>query len=240
MLAPRPAREGPKNRARPNSRIERTLRRQGYHRIAGVDEVGRGCLFGPVVAAAVILDPARPIRGLNDSKLLEPARREVLSHRIRERALAVAVAASDSARIDRCNIYQASRLAMRDAVRSLAMAPDYLLVDAMRIELGVPQKSLIRGDSRSSSIAAASIVAKVERDRWMKIWDEVYPQYGLASNKGYSAPVHLQALQDFGPTPLHRHSFRPVAEAAPFSAELPAGERYASLPLFPELEAAAL
>ena len=110
----------------------------------------------------------------------------------------------------------------------------------MRIELGLPQESLIRGDGRSSSIAAASIVAKVERDRWMKIWDEAYPQYGLASNKGYSAPVHLQALKDFGPTPLHRHSFRPVAEAAPFSAELPASENYASLPLFPELEAATL
>ncbi len=240
MPAPRPTRQGPKKRARPTSRIERTLRRQGYHRIAGVDEVGRGCLFGPVVAAAVILDPARPIRGLNDSKLIEPERREVLSHRIRERALAVAVAASDSARIDRFNIYQASRLAMRDAVRSLAIVPDYLLVDAMRIELDLPQESLIRGDGRSISIAAASIVAKVERDRWMKIWDEAYPHYGLASNKGYSAPVHLQALKDLGPTPLHRHSFRPVAEAAPFPAELPAGENYINLPLFPELEAAIL
>ena len=241
MAAPGPTRKGSKKRARPNSRIERTLRRQGYDRIAGVDEVGRGCLFGPVVAAAVILDPARPIRGLNDSKLLAPERREVLSHRIRECALAVAVAASDSARIDRFNIYQASRLAMRDAVRSLAVVPDYLLVDAMRIELDLPQKSLIRGDGRSVSIAAASIVAKVERDRWMKIWDEAYPQYGLASNKGYSAPIHLQALKDLGPTPLHRHSFRPVAEAAPFSAELPAGKNdYVNLPLFPELEAATL
>ena len=216
------------------------MRRQGYHRIAGVDEVGRGCLFGPVVAAAVILDPARPIRGLNDSKLLEPERREVLSRRIRARALAVAVAASDSACIDRFNIYQASRLAMRDSVRSLAITPDYLLVDAMRIELDLPQESLIRGDGRSISIAAASIVAKVERDRWMKIWDQAYPHYGLASNKGYSAPVHLQGLKDFGPTPLHRHSFRPVAEVAPFSSELPAGEHYVNLPLFPELEAATL
>ena len=237
MPALRHTRKRPKKRVRPNSRIERQLRRQGYHLIAGVDEVGRGCLFGPVVAAAVILDPSRPIRGLNDSKVLEPKRREVLSHRIRDRALAVSIAASDSARIDRYNIYQASRLAMRDAVRSLAMTPDYLLVDAMRIELDLPQESLIHGDSRSSSIAAASIVAKVERDRWMKIWDETYPQYGLASNKGYSAPLHLQVLKNFGPTPLHRHSFRPVAQAALFSVELPAGGNYASLPLFPELEA---
>ena len=240
MPAPRSTRKKPKKRARPDSRIERALRQRGYLRIAGVDEAGRGCLFGPVVAAAVILDPAWPIRGLNDSKVLDPKRREVLSGRIRERALAVAVAASDSARIDRFNIYQASRLAMRDAVRSLAVAPDYLLVDAMRIELGLPQKSLIRGDARCSSIAAASIVAKVERDRWMRIWDKAYPHYGLASNKGYSAPVHLQALKDWGPTPLHRHSFRPVAEAAPFSAAVPAGENYVNLPLFPELEAAIL
>ena len=238
MPAHRSIRKKPKKRPRPNSRIERSLRRQGYHAVAGVDEVGRGCLFGPVVAAAVILDPARPVRGLNDSKVLEPARREVLSRRIRERAVAVAVAASDSARIDRFNIYQASRLAMRDAVRSLAVTPDFLLVDAMRIQLDLPQRALIRGDGRCSSIAAASIVAKVERDRWMRIWDETYPQYGLASNKGYSAPVHLQALKDLGPTPLHRHTFRPVAEAALFSAELPPGKNYVNLPLFPELEAA--
>ena len=227
-------------RARPNSRIEGTLRRQGYHHIAGVDEVGRGCLFGPVVAAAVILDPERPIRGLNDSKLLEPKRREVLSRRIRERAISVAVAASDSAHIDRFNIYQASRLAMRDAVLSLSIAAGYLLVDAMPIDLDLPQRALIRGDSRCSSIAAASIVAKVERDRWMKIWDEVYPQYGLASNKGYGAPVHLQALKEFGVTPLHRHSFRPVAEAALFSAELPPGENCVQLPHFSKREAATL
>ena len=160
MPAHRSIRKKPKKRPRPNSRIERSLRRQGYHAVAGVDEVGRGCLFGPVVAAAVILDPERPIRGLNDSKVLEPARREVLSRRIRERAVAVAVAASDSARIDRFNIYQASRLAMRDAVRSLAVTPDFLLVDAMRIQLDLPQRALIRGDGRSSSIAAASIVCQ--------------------------------------------------------------------------------
>ena len=228
----------PQKRTRPNSRIERTLRRLGYQLIAGVDEVGRGCLFGPVVAAAVILDPERLIRGLNDSKLLEPKRREILSRRIRERAISVAIAASDSARIDRFNIYQASRLAMRDAVRSLSIAADFLLVDAMRIELDLPQRALIRGDSRCSSIAAASIVAKVERDRWMKIWDEAYPQFGLASNKGYSAPAHLQGLKDFGITPLHRHTFQPVAEAALFSAELPASRHDVNLPLFPASEAA--
>ena len=178
--------------------------------VAGVDEVGRGSLFGCVVAAAVILDPAYRIRGLRDSKLLPRERREVLAERIREHAIAWSVAAVDAARIDQINIYHASRAAMREAVLRLAPAADHLLIDAMRIDCELPQKPIIHGDALSASIAAASILAKVERDRMMCEWDSVFPAYGLASHKGYSTPKHLAALREFGPTPLHRQSFAPV------------------------------
>jgi len=196
--------------------LERELRARGFHTVAGVDEVGRGALFGAVVAASVILSPERPVRGLNDSKLLEPERREVLAERIRERAVAWAVAAVDAATIDAINIYQASRLAMRMAVARLRPAPDFLLVDAVPIDLAVPQRSLIKGDARCHAIAAASIVAKVYRDGLMRVWDEVFPAYGLASHKGYSTPEHCQALRQFGPTPLHRLSFEPVRVCSRF------------------------
>jgi ribonuclease HII len=178
--------------------------------VAGVDEVGRGSLFGPVVAAAVILDPAYRVRGLRDSKLLEPERREVLAVRIREHAIAWSVAAVDAARIDQINIYQASRVAMRDAVTQLMPQADHLLVDALRLDLELPQNAIIHGDALSASIAAASILAKVERDRMMCEWDTVFPLYGLASHKGYSTPKHLAALREHGPTALHRQSFAPV------------------------------
>lgn len=190
--------------------LERELRARGFHAIAGVDEVGRGSLFGPVVAAAVILSPDRPVRGLNDSKLLEAERREVLAERIRERAVAWAVAAVDAATIDAINIYQASRVAMRMAVNRLQTSPDFLLVDAVPIELPLPQRPLIKGDARCHAIAAASIVAKVHRDALMRVWDEVFPEYGLAAHKGYSTPEHYAAIEKFGPTPLHRLSFEPV------------------------------
>jgi len=196
--------------------LERELRARGFHAVAGVDEVGRGALFGAVVAAAVILSPERPVRGLNDSKLLEPERREVLAERIRERAVAWAVAAVDAATIDAINIYQASRLAMRMAVGRLRPTADFLLVDAVPIDLPVPQRSLIKGDARCHAIAAASIVAKVYRDACMRVWDEVFPAYGLASHKGYSTPEHCQALRQFGPTPLHRLSFQPVRACSRF------------------------
>ncbi len=201
---------------RPHTRIERGLRNRGYGLVAGVDEVGRGCLFGPVTAAAVILDPRRPVRGLNDSKQLDAERRRVLSERIRERAVAVSVAAVDSAQIDRVNIYQASRWAMKAAVLGLAPAAGAIVVDALSLDVDVPQRSIIRGDATSSSVAAASIVAKVERDRWMKEWDLVFPEYGLASNKGYGTPDHLAALDKYGPTPLHRMTFAPVAGCCHF------------------------
>jgi ribonuclease HII len=175
-----------------------------------VDEAGRGALFGPVFAAAVVLDPERPIRGLDDSKALEPERREVLAGRIRERARAWAVAASDAFEIDRINILQASRLAMRRAIEQLNGGCDHLLVDAVTVDVPLPQKALIHGDALCFSIAAASILAKVGRDEALRSWDQVFPEYGLASNKGYSTPDHIAALEKFGPTALHRFSFEPV------------------------------
>ena len=193
----------------------REARAQGYTCIAGVDEVGRGALFGPVFAAAVVLSPDRAIRGLSDSKQLNAARREVLSARIRERSVAWAVAAVDAFEIDRINIYQASRLAMRLAVEKLSPAADYLLIDALEIDVPLPQQALIHGDALSQCIAAASIVAKVERDACMCAWDEVFPQYGLKNHKGYSTDEHWKALEAFGPTSMHRFSFWPVRENCP-------------------------
>lgn len=191
-------------------RYEKRAWASGARLVAGVDEVGRGSLFGCVVAAAVILDPEYRVRGLRDSKLLPAGRREVLAERIREHALAWSVAAVDAARIDQINIYHASRLAMREAVMLLSPAADHLLIDALRLECEQPQVPIIHGDALSASIAAASILAKVERDRIMCEWDAVFPAYGLASHKGYSTPKHLAALREFGPTPLHRQSFAPV------------------------------
>jgi len=201
-----------------SSRFERAARKLGWTRIAGIDEVGRGALFGPVVAAAVILNPKRRIVGLDDSKALLPERRGVLAERIREHALAWAVAEVDASRIDAWNIYQASRQAMTAAMQQLSLTPDYLLIDAMELDVMIEQKSLIKGDAKSVSIAAASIVAKTYRDARMEEWDAVYPQYGLARHKGYATADHLEALRQHGPTPLHRHSFAPVREAGCWSA----------------------
>ncbi len=197
--------------------LERELRARGFHFIAGADEVGRGSLFGTVVAAAVILSPDAPIRGLNDSKQIEPERRETLANQIRERAVAWSVAAVDAATIDRINIYEASRLAMKNAVRQLLPCPDFVLVDAVPLEIPLPQQALIQGDERCHAIAAASIVAKVYRDELMREWDRFYPEYGLRNHKGYSSPEHLAAIRTHGPTPLHRLSFEPVRRHAFFS-----------------------
>lgn len=198
---------------------ERELRARGFRAVAGVDEVGRGALFGPVAAAAVILSPDRPVRGLNDSKLLEPERREILAHRIRERAVAWAVAAVDAATIDAMNIYQASRLAMRMAVSRLRTAPDFVLTDAVSLDIPFPQKALIKGDARCHAIAAASIIAKVYRDACMRAWDEIFPQYGLAEHKGYATPEHRHAIREHGLTPLHRLSYEPVRARSLFPLE---------------------
>ena len=196
-------------------------------RIAGIDEAGRGALFGPVVAAAVILNPKRRIVGLDDSKKLAAERRTELAARIREHALAWAVAEVDAQRIDAWNIYQASRQAMTAAFQQLSTVPDYLLIDAMQLDVLIEQKSLIKGDARSISIATASILAKTHRDARMEEWDAVYPQYGLAQHKGYATPEHLEALRQHGPSPLHRYSFAPVRESGCWAA----GATQAPLPL---------
>jgi len=196
------------------TQYEKAAWNSGAQLVAGVDEVGRGSLFGPVVAAAVILDPNYRIRGLRDSKLLPPARREQLAERILEHCLGWATAAIDAARIDQINIYQASRLAMVEAVNRLQPTPDHLLIDALTIDFACAQTPIVHGDALSASIAAASIVAKVERDRLMTEWDPVFPLYGLASNKGYYTRKHAAALREHGPSPLHRRSFAPVWMAA--------------------------
>src|SRR5215470_3330421 len=201
-----------------SSRFERAARRLGWTRIAGLDEAGRGALFGPVVAAAVILNPKRRIVGLDDSKKLTAERRIELRERIRAHALAWAVAEIDAQRIDAWNIYQASRQAMSAALERLSISPDYLLIDAMQLDVMIEQKSLIKGDARSVSIAAASILAKTHRDARMEEWDTVYPQYGLARHKGYATPDHLEALRQHGPSPLHRYSFAPVRDAGCWAA----------------------
>lgn len=189
---------------------ERAAHAAGYRCVAGADEVGRGALFGPVFAAAVVLSPDRPIRGLRDSKELDAERREILASRIRERAVAWAVAASDVYEIDRINILQASRLAMRRAILQLSPPCDYLLIDAVDIDLPLPQEAIIHGDAQCQCIAAASILAKTARDECMREWDNVFPAYGLARNKGYGTDEHADALRRLGPTHLHRFSFEPV------------------------------
>jgi ribonuclease HII len=211
-----------------SSRFERAARQLGWMRIAGLDEAGRGALFGPVVAAAVILNPKRRIVGLDDSKKILPDRRTELAARIREHALSWAVAEIDAQRIDAWNIYQASRQAMTAALQQLSIQPDYLLIDAMQLDVLIEQKSLIKGDARSVSIAAASILAKTHRDACMEKWDAIYPQYGLARHKGYATPDHLEALRKHGPSPLHRHSCAPVRDASCWAA----GATQTPLPLF--------
>ncbi|HEV2386366.1 MAG TPA: ribonuclease HII [Candidatus Acidoferrales bacterium] len=201
-----------------SSRYEREARKLGFACIAGLDEVGRGALFGPVTAAAVVLDPARRIHGLDDSKKLRPERREQLAARIREHALAWAVAEVDAGRIDAWNIHQASCQAMLQALSELELVPDYLLIDAVTLQTSIPQKSLIRGDARSISIAAASILAKQARDAVMDKWATAYPQYRFERNRGYATADHLEALRRFGPTPHHRFSYAPVRQAGCWAA----------------------
>ncbi|MBA1274260.1 ribonuclease HII [Stutzerimonas azotifigens] len=179
--------------------------------VAGVDEVGRGPLCGPVVTAAVILDPLRPIEGLNDSKKLSEARREALFDEICEKSVAWCIARAEVDEIDSLNILHATMLAMKRAVEGLSVMPRLALIDGNRCpQLSVPSAPVIQGDASVPAIAAASILAKVSRDREMHVLDLSYPGYGLASHKGYATAVHLDALQRLGPTPIHRRSFAPV------------------------------
>jgi ribonuclease HII len=197
------------------AKYERKAREQNASLIAGVDEVGRGALFGPVVAAAVILPEDFRLRGLRDSKQLDLDQRERMDRVIRSKALAWAVAEIDVETIDRINIYQATRIAMLAAVMQLAVKPDHLLVDAMRVDYDCPQTMLYYGDSLSISIAAASVIAKVHRDRLIIAMSPDYPHYNLASNKGYSTPDHKRALKEHGPCAFHRRSFAPVYLSEP-------------------------
>jgi ribonuclease HII len=190
--------------------LENALRRVGFVRVAGVDEVGRGCLAGPVVAAAVVLHPDRHIAGICDSKLVPAAERERLCERIIDRAVAWAVASADPAEIDRINIHQASLRSMQRAVLSLNPLPDIVLVDAFRVpDLPMAQRGVVHGDRRCSAIAAASIVAKVVRDRLMLELHGRDPRYGFARHKGYATAEHLDAVARFGYSEMHRRSFRP-------------------------------
>jgi len=205
--------------------MENALSRWGFARIAGVDEVGRGCLAGPVMAGAVVLDPDHHIAGLRDSKILSAAQRERLCREIMRHALGWSVAAVEPAEIDRINIHRASLQAMRQAVLTLVPLPDFVLVDAFRIpDLPMAQRGVVHGDARCSAIAAASIVAKVLRDRLMADLHQTDPRYGFDRHKGYATPDHLRAVARHGYSAAHRRSFRPASlfdgiERAPGPAE---------------------
>ncbi|MGD9763240.1 MAG: ribonuclease HII [Candidatus Binatia bacterium] len=194
-------------------RHERVLWGQGITRVAGVDEVGVGPLAGPVVAAAVILPHECALRGIDDSKRLTPAARTHMDGAIRGCAIAFGIGVVEVADVDRLNIYRAALEAMRRAVCALAVPAEQLLVDARRIpEVDIPQTALIKGDARSYSIAAASIVAKVARDAMMDLLDREYPEYGFARHRGYATAEHLAVLARLGPCPAHRRSFLPVVQ----------------------------
>jgi ribonuclease HII len=192
-------------------RYEGRAWRAGVGLVAGVDEAGRGPLAGPVVAAAVILDPGRRVRGLQDSKVLTPERREELFLVISERARAIGVGIVDHGTIDRINILRATETAMLEALTRLAVAPELVITDFVALRaLACPQKNLVDGDARCATVAAASIIAKVTRDRMMLELDTTYPEYGFARHKGYATPEHLTALDRLGPCPIHRRTFAGV------------------------------
>jgi ribonuclease HII len=195
--------------------LEEAARKRGALCIAGLDEVGRGPLFGPVVAAAVILSRGCCLHGLTDSKKLTEKKRGQFDREIRQSAVAWAIASVDVETIDRINIRRASLLAMRMAVQQLSLTPDFLLIDGRdTIDWPCPQQAVVQGDATSLSIAAASVLAKVYRDSLLLELDRQFPGYGLASHKGYGSPQHLAALARLGPTPMHRRSFHPVAQSA--------------------------
>ena len=185
---------------------------EGFKLVAGIDEVGRGCIAGPVVAAACILDSTKSLpKGLNDSKQVPQDQREEIAAELRENCVAYAVGSVEATEIDRINILEATKLAMRLAIGGLSPQADYVLVDALQLKgISIPQRSIIKGDSVSASIAAASILAKTFRDGLMRSFDEAYPQYGFSEHVGYATKIHMQALRTHGPCPLHRMTFRGV------------------------------
>ncbi len=193
--------------------FEKRASQQGYNNVAGIDEAGRGALAGPVVSAAVILTKGIQITGINDSKKLAPSKREFLYDLIMEKSLGVSVGVAEHFLVDDINVLQATLISMKDAVLGLLTPPDYLLVDGnCSIPVNIPQKAIIKGDSSSLSIAAASIIAKVTRDRLMAEYDEIYPGYGFADHKGYGCASHLCAIAEMGPCCIHRKTFRGVRE----------------------------
>ena len=189
---------------------EKELYKQGLTLVAGVDEVGRGTLAGPVVAAAVILPKKCKIKGLNDSKKIPKKKHLEIYEAVQDQALAIGIGIMDNQIIDQVNIYEATKLAMKEAISQLSPQPEHLLIDAMKLELPISQTSIIKGDANSLSIAAASIVAKVTRDNIMKDYDNQYPGYDFATNAGYGTAKHLEGLEKLGVTPIHRTSFEPV------------------------------
>ncbi|HFI0041336.1 TPA: ribonuclease HII [Streptococcus suis] len=189
---------------------EKALYENGVELIAGVDEVGRGPLAGPVVAAAVILPKGCKIRYLNDSKKIPKSKHESIYQEVMERAVAVGVGVKDAAVIDQVNIYEATKLAMLEALGKLSQEPEHLLIDAMKLDTSIPQTSIIKGDANSLSIAAASIVAKVTRDKMMADYDKEFSGYGFAKNAGYGTAEHLEGLNKLGITPIHRKTFEPI------------------------------
>lgn len=189
-------------------RYERELLEKGCKYICGVDEVGRGPLAGPVVCAAVIMPLDNIIDGVDDSKKLSAKKREILSEQILEKAVACHICAVEPQIIDEINILQATRLCMKNAVEGLEIAPDFVLTDGnMTLDISIPQRSIVKGDALSYSIGAASIVAKVYRDKIMRGYAEIYPQYGFDSNVGYGSEKHIEAIKELGLTPIHRRSF---------------------------------
>lgn len=190
--------------------VESSFYKKGMNLIAGIDEVGRGPLAGPVTVAAVILKPHWFAAGLNDSKKVTPVHREELSKKIHEEAVDISIYSLSPEEIDAVNIYEATMMAMYQAVKNLKVQPDAVIVDAMPLHFPFPTVSMIHGDARSASVAAASIVAKVYRDHLMDEYDREYPGYGFAKNKGYGTAEHIHALEELGVTPIHRRSFEPV------------------------------
>lgn len=205
-----------KTKTKPTDKLEKRLSEQGYLRIAGVDEAGMSPLAGPVVAAATILDPSKPIKGLNDSKQLTPEQRELLYDKIIDRCVDYGIGFGSVELISQKNIYWASRDAMIYAIMQIKPLPDFLLIDGNQyLKLAITQDSIVKGDGRCTCIAAASILAKVTRDRLMEKLHEEYPDYGWIANKGYPTPFHRAAIQKYGPTPYHRRGFAGVdAEGA--------------------------
>ncbi|EKF50522.1 ribonuclease HII [Lactococcus garvieae] len=190
--------------------FERQAYAQGFEHVAGIDEVGRGPLAGPVVTAAVILPKNCKISGLNDSKKIPKSKHEAIFNEVQEKALAIGIGLVDNDTIDQVNIYQATKIAMLQAIEKLEVEPQCLLIDAMELDINLPQKSIIKGDAKSASIAAASIVAKVTRDRLMTDYAQKYPYYDFEHNAGYGTAKHLAGLEVNGITPIHRKSYEPI------------------------------